>query len=69
MLFMTQVQGWHSGGCGECLQNGDKARDRLSLCKRSTDQMAPAEAAAPRLLQEPEQWRSQGGTGRAQLGF
>lgn len=29
-LFMTQVEGWHSGGRGECLRNWDKVRDRLS---------------------------------------
>lgn len=29
-LFMTQVEGWRSGGRGECLRNWDKVRARLS---------------------------------------
>lgn len=51
---MTQVQGWHSGGRGQCLQNWDEGSDRPSLCEMSMDPMTPAEVARPQLLQETE---------------
>lgn len=33
-LLMTQGEGWHSGGRGECLWNWDKVGDRLSSLRK-----------------------------------